>query len=76
MESTYFTRKPDAECVSAAIISMSGFEEVLRRGGFGLSMCHCGVLVPRPGIEPVPPAFAAWYLNHWIVREIPGGSQF
>ena len=30
----------------------------------------CGILVPRPGIEPVP---LHWKLslNHWIAREIP-----
>ena len=33
----------------------------------------CGMqdLVPRPGIEPGPPALGAWSLNHWITREVP-----
>ena len=31
----------------------------------------CGILVPRPGIEPVPPAVEAWSPNHWTVREFP-----
>ena len=31
----------------------------------------CGTLVPRPGIEPVPPAVEAWSLNHWTPREVP-----
>ena len=31
----------------------------------------CGILVPRPGIEPVPPALGAWSLNHWAAREVP-----
>ena len=27
----------------------------------------CGILVPRPGIEPfLPPAVEGWNLNHWI----------
>ena len=30
-----------------------------------------GILVPRPGIEPVPPALEAWSLNHWTAREVP-----
>ena len=30
----------------------------------------CGILVPRPGIEPVPPAVEAQSLNHWTTREI------
>lgn len=36
---TYFTRKPDAECVSAAIISISEFEEVLGQRGALASLC-------------------------------------
>ena len=31
----------------------------------------CGILVPRPGIEPMPPALEAWSLNHWTTREVP-----
>ena len=31
----------------------------------------CRILVPRPGIEPVPPAVEAWILNHWTAREAP-----
>ena len=27
-----------------------------------------GILVPQPGIEPMPPALEAWSLNHWMVR--------
>ena len=35
--------------------------------------CHaaCGILVPQPGIEHVPPALEAWSLNHWTSREVP-----
>ena len=35
--------------------------------------CHvvCGILVPRPGIEPGPPALEAWSFNHWTAREVP-----
>ena len=29
------------------------------------------ILVPRPGIEPVPPAVEAWNLNQWTAREVP-----
>ena len=28
-------------------------------------------LVPRPGIEPRPPALGAWSLTHWTTREVP-----
>ena len=31
----------------------------------------CRILVPRPGIEPVPPAVEAHNLNHWNAREVP-----
>ena len=31
----------------------------------------CGILVPRPGIEPTPPALEVWSLNHWTTREVP-----
>ena len=30
-----------------------------------------GILVPRPGIEPAPPALEARSLNHWTTREVP-----
>ena len=29
-----------------------------------------GILVPQPGIEPVPPAVEAWRLNHWATRQV------
>ena len=28
-------------------------------------------LVPRPGIEPGPPALGAWRLTHWTSMEVP-----
>ena len=34
----------------------------------------CGILVPQPGIEPVPAAMEGWSLNHWTTREVPGSS--
>ena len=39
---------------------------------FIFSPCRvaCGILVPQPGIEPVPPAVKAWSLNHWTTREV------
>ena len=32
----------------------------------------CSILVPQPGIEPVPPAVEAQSLNPWTTREVPG----
>ena len=37
----------------------------------GLRRTACGILVPRPGIEPVPPVVEAWSPNHWTAREVP-----
>ena len=31
----------------------------------------CGILVPRPGIQPMPSAVKAWSPNHWTAREVP-----
>ena len=30
-----------------------------------------GILAPRPGTEPTPPALEAQGLNHWTAREVP-----
>ena len=29
----------------------------------------CGILVPQPGMEPVPPAVEGWSPNLWTARE-------
>ena len=34
-------------------------------------MQECRIPVPRPGIEPVPPAVDARSSNHWTAREFP-----
>ena len=31
----------------------------------------CGILVPWPGVEPVPPKVEAQRLNHWTAKEVP-----
>ena len=31
----------------------------------------CWILVPQPGIEPLPPAVEAQRLNHWTTRDVP-----
>ena len=36
----------------------------------------CGILVPQPGIQPVPPAVEAWSPNHWTAREAPHSCSF
>ena len=40
---------------------------------FWLHHVACGILFPRPGIEPSPPAVEVQSLNHWIAREAPEG---
>ena len=30
-----------------------------------------GILIPGPGMEPVPAAVETWSLNHWTTREAP-----
>ena len=41
-------------------------------------LCHiaCGILVPRPGMEPRPPAVEVWSPNHWTFREFPLVNYF
>ena len=31
----------------------------------------CGILVPQPVIEPVPPVVEVQSLNYWAAREVP-----
>ena len=38
---------------------------------FWLCLLARGILVPRPGIEPAPPAVEAQSLNHRSTREMP-----
>ena len=38
---------------------------------FFLCCAACVILVPRPGIEPVPSAVKARRPNHWTTREFP-----
>ena len=39
---------------------------------FWFLVCEaCGILAPKPGIEPAPPALEAQSLNHWTAREVP-----
>ena len=36
----------------------------------------CGILVPQPEIEPVPPAVEEQTPNYWITREVPPTYYF
>ena len=45
-------------------------QSLLTSSFFNCLAMPCGLLVPRPGIEPAPPALEAQSLNHWTAREI------
>ena len=30
----------------------------------------CGILIPWPEIEPMPPAVEVWSLDHWTTKEV------
>ena len=48
------------------------FNTVFCFGGFfWLHSTACGILVPPPGVKPVPPSVRAWNLNNWTTREVP-----
>ena len=38
---------------------------------FGHTTQHAGILVPQPGIKPVPSAMEAQSPNHWTTRDFP-----
>ena len=37
---------------------------------FWLYHVACGIFIPLPGIEPIPPAMEVRSLNHWTIREV------
>ena len=47
-----------------------GVGSALLARGLGCSAAR-RILIPRPGIEPSPPALEAWSLNHRTAWEIP-----
>ena len=51
------------------------FDYLLPLGLFVCLFCSCpaacGILVPQPGIQPVPPAVEAQSPNPWTTREFP-----
>lgn len=55
-------------------IQLSNFSKGALLGHFFIFWLHhmiYGLLVTRLGIEPVPQALEACFLNHWITREVP-----
>ena len=43
---------------------------------FWLHLEAFGILVPWTGIEPAPPAVAAWSLTHGVTRKVPKLNSF
>ena len=43
---------------------------------FGPCQAVCGILVPWPGIKPIPPVVEAWNLNYWTTRGVPNYLPF
>ena len=39
-----------------------------------LLVVACGILVPRPGIEPGPPALGVQSVSRWTAREVPSAD--
>ena len=37
---------------------------------FWPQLVACVNLIPRLGVEPIPPAVEVWSLNHWTTREV------
>lgn len=50
---------------------MSGYLLLLFKKNFWPYYTACGMLVPWPGIQPMPPAQEAQILNYWPSREVP-----
>ena len=55
---------PAINCLSLSFLRLKIFSF------FSSHYVACGILVPWPGIKPVPPAVEAQSPNHWITREV------
>ena len=66
-----FTLLPKPNSREAMGATDTGYFALLYLAVPGLS-CSMRDLVPRPGIEPGPPALGAWTLSPWTTREDSG----
>ena len=74
-------QRPFQLCVKPKILSwVNSGKESRIVGGNTLGFCPtntvCGILVPGPEIESVPPTVEAQVLNHWTTREVLGGHFY
>ena len=62
---------------NVSFLLLGGSIDCINQQLFSLFFCFwpcsaaCGILVPRPGIKPAPPAVEEWNLNQWTAREVP-----
>ena len=56
---------------SEQVFSVTAIAIYLYNFIFCLHWAAFGILVPWPGIRPVPPAVEARILNQWTTREVP-----
>ena len=57
--------------VASCVLNVSEDTLSFLSKSFGHATWACGNLISWPGMEPVPTAFAAQSLSHWITREVP-----
>ena len=48
----------------------------IKKNSFWSCQVACRILVPWPGIEPVPPAVEVQSFNHWTTNEVPGKNKY
>ena len=70
---TYFKCPQWLFCFESKL-SICTAQSLLTSSFFYCLAMPCGLLVPRPGIEPTPPALEAQSLNQWTAREVPDQS--
>ena len=66
-----FTEQKILILMKSSLSVLSFIDLASNRFFFWLRRVACGILVPPPGLEPVPPAVEARNLNHWTLREVP-----
>ena len=60
--------------MTAGYFSSLPFLSFFKESSYFISWLHCGtcrILVPQPGIKPMPLALGAQSLSHWTAREVP-----
>ena len=63
--------KPSKVYKKTLLFQLSNFVYLLFFLFLAMPYTACEILVPQPGIKPMPPAVEAWSLNHWTTREVP-----